>query len=338
MTHIKMTRINFFRSALRTPHTTPATLNSVAWGTINSARNLFDTSSPYVFAAALIACSLTVGCSSDQNKTAQTITPPLTATPSPATSTAPQVATNVTPDQPVTETAKPVQKKKVVRKAPPTLTYADKTTGLSFQYPHRYALKTGEAASELVASGSIPMDFTQPGGATVAAIKLPDSIYPNSNLASAYFNVNVNPTLTADQCTEFSVPPSTPATPADPPIQATAQLPSPELSKLPVSKLLIGDMELVSTQSTTDGKTEQSARQEFSKYYHVFQNRACYEFALKVSTMDPKPGSTLKPVDKDEVFRRLEKVLATIKFNPIEKEVDQEVNAKAPAESAAPAQ
>ena len=335
-----MTRINLFR----TPRTTPATLNSVAWGTIHSAKNLFDTSSPYVFAAALIACSLTVGCSSDQNKNAQTSPQPVTTTPAVITPPTAQVATNITPDQPKLEVPKPVHKK-IVHKAPPTLTYADKSTGVSFQYPRRYALKTGEAAADLVSSGPIPMDFTQPGGTTLAAVALPDSMYPNSNLASAYFNVSVNKTLTADQCTEFSVPPSTPATPSDPTVQATAQLPSPELSKLPVSKLLIGDMELISTQTTaagqtTDGETAVGPREESSRYYHVFQNGACYEFALKVATTQTTPDAAIKPVEvnKDEVFHRLEKVLATIKFNPVAKEVDQEVNAKLPTESATPAQ
>ena len=43
--------------------------------------------------------------------------------------------------------AKPVHKK-TVRKAAPTVTYDDKTSGVSFQYPRRYSLKTGEAADK----------------------------------------------------------------------------------------------------------------------------------------------------------------------------------------------
>jgi hypothetical protein len=129
-------------------------------------------------------------------------------------------------------------------------------------------------------------------------------------------------------------------TPSDPTVQATAQLPSPELSKLAVSKLLIGDMELISTQTTVGGETSKSPREESSKYYHVFQNGACYEFALKVATTQTTPDSATKTVEvnKDEVFRRLEKVLATIRFNPIPREVEPEVNATVPAESATPAQ
>jgi hypothetical protein len=210
--------------------------------------------------------------------------------------------------------AKPVHKK-IVHKAPPTLTYADKTTGVSFQYPRKYALKTGDAATELVSSSPIPMDFVQPGGVALAAVSVPESTYPNSDLASAFFNVSMNKTLTADQCGEFSVPQPNPAAPADPTVEATAQLATP-----PISKLMIGDMELQSSE-TTSGQTTSGLREEASKYYHVFQNGACYEFALKVATTEsnssPTTDSTTKPVNRDEVFQRLEKILASVKINPI---------------------
>ena len=35
------------------------------------------------------------------------------------------------------------------------------------------------------------MDFVQPGGVALAAVAVPDSTYPNSDLASAFFNVSV---------------------------------------------------------------------------------------------------------------------------------------------------
>jgi hypothetical protein len=87
-----MTRINLFRN-------TPSTLNSVAWGKTNFAppnfaqkKNLNPTTSTLVFAALLIACSLTVGCSSDQPKPISSVnqssmaqtTPPITPSSMPA--------------------------------------------------------------------------------------------------------------------------------------------------------------------------------------------------------------------------------------------------------------
>ncbi|MGA8437339.1 MAG: hypothetical protein WB762_05775 [Candidatus Sulfotelmatobacter sp.] len=301
-----MNRINLFRS-------TPSTLNSVSWGKKN-----FDNTSPLIFAALLMVCSVAVGCSSDKPKPVSSETPVAQTIPPPATSSTPA------PVMPVQQAAaKPVHKR-IVHKAPPTLTYADKTSGVSFQYPRKYALKTGDAATELVSSGSIPMDFVRPGGVALAAVSLPDSEYPNSDLASAFFNVSVHKTLSADQCGQFSVPQPNPAAPADPTVQATAQLATP-----PISKLMIGDMELQSSETTAGGQTTNGPREEASKYYHVFQNGACYEFALKVATTEsnslPTTESTSKPVNRDEVFARLEKILATVKINPI---IAPEVNAE----------
>jgi len=303
-----MNRINPFRS-------TPSTLNSVSWGKKN-----FDNTSTLIFAALLIVCSVAVGCSSDKPK-------PISSAPeTPIAQSTPPVTTSSTPTpvMPVQQAAAKPMHKKVVHRAPPTLTYADKTSGVSFQYPRKYALKTGDAATELVSSGPLPMDFVQPGGVALATVSMPESTYPNSDLASAFFNVSVNKTLTADQCGEFSVPQPNPAAPADPTLQATAQLATP-----PISKLMIGDMELQSSETTSGGQTTNGPREEASKYYHVFQNGACYEFALKVATIEssssPTTESATKPVNRDEVFQRLEKILATVKINPI---TAPEVNAE----------
>jgi hypothetical protein len=317
-----MTRINLFR-------TTPATASSVAWGKTNLVKNVLDTGSPFVFAALLIACSLAVGCSSQTPQPASSTNQPIMQ-PTPQIPTTPVPA----PVAPVQEAGvKPVHRR-VVRKAPATVTYADKATGVSFQYPRTYALKTGDAATELISADPIPMDFTQPGGVPIAAVLFPGSAYPKTNLASAYFNVSVNKTLTSEQCGEFSVPPPTPATPSDPTVQATAQLSTP-----PISKLLIGDMELQSTETDSGGETEKGPRQESSKYYHVFQNGACYEFALKVSTsgVDSTEAahSTANVIGPNElqnqVFHHLEKILATVKINPV---AQAEVSAEAKANPA----
>jgi|SRR5580704_9606885 hypothetical protein len=299
-----MNRINLFRS-------TPSTLNSVSWG-----RKNFDNTSPLIFAALLIVCSVAVGCSSEKPKPVSSETPVAQTMPPGTTSSTPVPGTPVQP-----AAAKPVHSR-IVHRAPATLAYADRTSGVSFQYPRKYALKTGDAARELLSSGPIPMDFVQPGGIALAAVSLPDSTYPNSALASAFFNVSVNKTLTADQCGEFSVPQPDPALPADPAVQATAQLATPPISKLPIGKLMIGDMELQSSETTGGGgETTNGPREEAAKYYHVFRNGACYEFALQVATTEsnslPTTESTIKPVNRDEVFKRLEKILATAKISPV---------------------
>lgn len=323
-----MNRINLF-------HTAPSTLKSVAWGhksfiknfTQHFANKNFDaTTGTLLFAALLIACSVGVGCSNDKPKSPSSGPQPSTA------QTAPSRPSFTPPEEKPVEqaAAKPVHKR-IVHKAPMTLTYVDRSSGVSFQYPRKYALKTGEAASELIFSGIIPMDFVQSGGVPLVAVALPDSAYPYSGLTSAYFNVSENKVLTADQCSEFSVPQPDPAAPGNAAIQATAQLATPATSKLPVSRLMIGDMELQSSETSVGGQTGKGPLEETSKYYHVFENGACYEFALKVAIAGTTPTEpAAKAVNRDEVFHQLEKVLATVKFNPVSvADVSPEVKANA---------
>ena len=87
-----------------------------------------------------------------------------------------------------------------------TVNYTDKTYGVTFEYPRRYAIETGNAATELLASNPIPMNFVQPGGLALAAVELPETGFANTDFSSAFFNVSIHKSLTADQCTEFAVP------------------------------------------------------------------------------------------------------------------------------------
>lgn len=87
---------------------------------------------------------------------------------------------------------------------------------------------------------------------------------------------------------------------------------------------MLGDLELRATEAVSGEGTRQSD----SKYFHAFQNGACYEFALNVTTVASDQGVT-KHVDRDKVFNRLEQILATVKINPVV--TAPEVTAEAPA-------
>ncbi len=316
-----MTRINLFRttaSRSTTFHGTPATHDSIVWGKNNWDKTNFDkNTSTLVFAALLIVCSLTVGCSSEKPKSESSTYQSAMTQPTPPVATTPAAV----PTTPSSQAAAKSVHKKVVRKVPATVTYVDKTSGISFQYPRKYALETGDAANELVSSSPVPMDFVQPGGVALAAVVVPESTYPNSDLATAFFNVSVNKALTAEQCAEFSET-TKPATPSDPAAPAETATPSAaQPIKLGITKLMIGTMELLSSESLAS----QGTREEASKYYHVFENGACYEFALKVATTGVNTEGS-KQVDREQVFQRLEKILATAKITP-----PAEVTASAPA-------
>jgi hypothetical protein len=322
MTWQRMTRINAFR-------TIAETRNSFAWGKQSSA---------LIFAAVLIVCSVTVGCSNSNSKDQPK--PVSSNNQIPATQPISQIAQQPTPL--VQAENKPVAKK-VVHKRPATANYSDKTSGVTFEYPRRYAIETGNAATELLASNPIAMNFVQPGGVALAAVELPETSFANTDFSSAFFNVSIHKTLTADQCTEFAVPqpkvstsaPSSESTPAatETATQATAQpTAASDTASSSGSKLMLGDLELRGTEAVAGEGTRQSD----SKYFHVFQNGACYEFTLNVTTVASEDG-VIKHVDRDKVFDRLEKILATVKINPIvtAPEATAEAPSNAPAQTPA---
>ena len=122
-----------------------------------------------IFAAVLIVCSVTVGCSSDNPK------PVSRNNPIPE----PQMQSPVVPAPAMQAENKAVPvpqpaPRKVVHKKPATVNYADKTYGVVFEYPRRYAIETGNAATEMLASKPIAMNFVQPGGVALAAVELPE--------------------------------------------------------------------------------------------------------------------------------------------------------------------
>lgn len=334
---------------------------NVASNTKNRFLTWGENASALVFAAVLIICSVTVGCSSDKPK------PVSSNNQIPVTQ--PQAQAQPMPAPMVQAENKPTPRKPVVHKKPATVNYTDKTYGVTFEYPRRYAIETGDAASELIQTNPVPMNFVQSGGVALAAVELPETGYINTDFSSAFFNVSVHKTLTADQCSEFAVPQSKPVATSET-AAASTQVPKTEVAKTEVaktegpkpdaapatksdpqptastdqpksstpasdassnSKLMLGDMELRATEAVTGEGTRQSD----SKYFHIYQNGSCYEFTLNVTT-DASAEGLVKHVDRDRVFNRLEQILSTVKINPITPEVTAE--APTPAAPQTPAQ
>jgi hypothetical protein len=366
-----MTRINALSSI--------KDMNFMTWGKTISAK-----ASVFIFAAALIVCSVTVGCSSDKPKPVSTNSQ-IPATPQQETAAAQMPAPIAQP------ASKPAKKKSAPRK-PAIVNYTDKTYGVTFEYPRRYAIETGDAATELVMSNPVPMNFVQPGGVALAAVELPETNYANTDFSSAFFNVSVHKTLTVDQCGEFSVPqpknvqktaetsektteataetkevkPDSTTAAASTTTASTTEVAKQEKPTLPSdsksdaqsasaqaaateqsssvkpaattgspadsssasnAKLMLGDLELRATEAVSGEGTRQSD----SKYFHIYQNGACYEFALNVTT-DASEEGLVKHVDRDKVFNRLEQILSTVKISPVA--AAPEVTAEAPKQAA----
>jgi hypothetical protein len=339
-----MTRINVFRK-------TAAPRDSVAWGKDSNTRNIATAAlgnlNALAFGAILIICSVAVGCSSDNPK------PVSSNNQIPVTQPQSQPQMQPMPVPVAQPVSKPAPKKSAPKK-PATVNYTDKTYGVTFEYPRRYAIETGDAAAELLLTNPIPMNFVQPGGVALAAVELPETGFVNTDFSSAFFDVSVHKTLTADQCNDFSVPqsksiaktepapastevakqdstPKTDAQPAPTTEQASAPKSTPSSDSASNSKLMLGDLELRATEAVSGEGTRQSD----SKYFHIYQNGSCYEFALNVTT-DASAEGLVKHVDRDRVFNRLEQILSTVKINPVAPEVTAE--APSPAVPETPAQ
>jgi hypothetical protein len=74
---------------------------------------------------------------------------------------------------------------------------------------------------------------------------------------------------------------------------------------------MLGDLEMHGAEAVSGEGTSQSD----SKYFHVFQNGACYEFALNVTTNAAQADASLKHIDRDKVFARLQSILSSVKID-----------------------
>jgi hypothetical protein len=237
-----------------------------------------------------------IACSKEANKpVVQTrIITPAPSTPSlPAAESASVVASSVTPD------AKPVAKK-AAKKRPAKVVYKNDIYGLSFQYPRRYALKTGdESIIDWFGSQPVGTNFVDQGGVGVAAVELPRGMYPGTDYRDAFFTVSVNRNLSEAQCSQFAV---------------VDQTDSDEEPIAPTNTSFGG--QVYSETETFEGR---SFEQAYAHFYHVYNNGACYEMALGVETAGYGAVEGITPVDRDEVFHKLEDMLASLRLQAEER-------------------
>ena len=244
---------------------------------------------------ALSACSkqspkpALVGISSPDTQTSTaSAAPSPTATPAPTT---------------------PVAKKKTHKKRPAAIvTYSDPKTGVSFRYPRKYELASGDKIQPAIDGlGPVPMNFVQPGGASVAMVAVPPTTYPGTDFTTAFFHVNVNRSLSEKECSEF----------------AFVDARNPDGEPVDAENVKVGTAEMEKTSNFAGDAMKQAETQ----YYHRYENGACYEFILALGTAGYGTEEGLEAVNHDEVFGKLEKILATVKIQPAEQE---QVVAKTP--------
>jgi hypothetical protein len=195
----------------------------------------------------------------------------------------------------------PARKKPSANKRPLNVTYTDASSGISFLYPRKFLVSPGDKAQPgLDAAASVPMNFVQPGGVTIATVTALANSYPGTDFASAFFTVSVNRNVSEQECSHFGFVDTRNA----------------DGEPVDAEKVKIGstDMEMTSDFSAS------ALKQGETEYYHNFENGACYEYVLGLGTEGYITEGDIKHVDRDEVFAKLGKILATVKINPIERE------------------
>jgi hypothetical protein len=171
-------------------------------------------------------------------------------------------------------------------------TYKNADYGVSFQYPRKYRLLEGDKANlQWTGVGPVEMNFAQPGGETLSAVALPKGAYPNSDFSSAFFNLSVHPKLTSAECERFRFSKDS------------------DSAKQP-ARVKLGAADFTEVEDSAGDPTKRAD----AKYYHLYQNSTCYEFMLGVETASGK--ITDAPVNRNEVFRKLNWMLSTVKIEP----------------------
>ena len=228
--------------------------------------------------------------------------PALVGVSSPASSSAAPAAAAVPVTAPTTA-ASPATAKKTSKKRPANVTYSDANSGVSFLYPRKFALTSGDKTQPQLAAVSMneaPMNFVQPGGVAVATVALPGGSYPGTDFASAFFNVNVNRSVSEQECERFALVDTR---------NADGEAIDPEKVKIGST-----DMEMTSNFSAN------AIKQAETEYYHSYENGACYEYVLGLGTEGFATEGGVEHVNRDEVFAKLERILASVKINPVETE------------------
>jgi hypothetical protein len=242
---------------------------------------------------ALLALAV-IACSKEAHKSAGS-----TAVNLPQPVLQPMVAPPVAPAVVAAPEAKPLVKK-AARKRPEKVMYKNDTYGVSFQYPRRYALKTGdEAIVDWFGAQPAGMNFVDGGGMAVAAVELPRGLYPGTDYRDAFFTVSVNRNLSEAQCAQFAVVDSSDS----------------DEEPIAPSTVHFGG-QVYSQTSAFDGKAFEQA---YGHYYHVYNNGACYEMALGLETAGYGAVDGIAPVDRDEVFHKLEGMLSSVRLQPEER-------------------
>jgi hypothetical protein len=168
-----------------------------------------------------------------------------------------------------------------------SIVYRSRDYGVSFVYPWQYSFVSAKA----VANGDDslrPKSDGHEGRITLARVEIPRGFYSDTDYESGYFMLSLNQDLNQQECESVLNPGN------------DAKLESDTINGV--------EFRWVETDS---GGRGQAAK---LRQYVTFTNGTCYELELGVKTSND--GGLAREVNPDQVLRRLDGILRTVKIQP----------------------
>ena len=191
---------------------------------------------------------------------------------------------------PVVEQPAPVMVSKKTSTKPSAaqpIVYRSRDYGVSFVYPWQYSFVSARA----VANGGDslrPKSDGHEGQFTLARVEIPKGFYSDTDYESGYFTLSLNQDLNQQECESVLNPGND--------------------AKLETETINGVEFRWVETDS---GGRGQAAK---LRQYVTFTNGTCYELEVGVKTSND--GGLVREVNPDQVLRRLDGILRTVKIQP----------------------
>ena len=178
--------------------------------------------------------------------------------------------------------------------------YASRKYGVAWQYPRNFVLRKGaNAGLDLDGHYAAATAFAgDDGGVALASVIIPARLYPGTDFVKASLTARVNKKVSEEACGTFRI------------LDEGEE----KAQDFPAAQVTVGSTEFATAEAAIDGDLDDSATTR-EKFFHVYENATCYEFAMNVTTGAEKKTSA--HVDADEVFERLQEILTSVTIVPV---------------------
>ena len=178
--------------------------------------------------------------------------------------------------------------------------YASRKYGVAWQYPRNFVLRKGaNAGLDLDGHYAAATAFAgDDGGVALVSVIIPARLYPATDFVKASLTARVNKKVSEEACGTFRI------------LDEGEE----KAQDFPAAQVTVGSTEFATAEAAIDGDLEDRATTR-EKFFHVYENGGCYEFAMNVTTGAEKKTSA--HVDADEVFERLQEILTSVTIVPV---------------------